>query len=509
MEKNNFYTVNPLANNINSIHQNEFHNYISEIGFVSFQEARSFLFSDDLELLEENDFKAIIIAGRSKLLHLEGDLASSLKLSNIALRIARKLNTRLKKQTIDDCLAYVLLEKGVLHRKLFEEDKAIEMFSEALSFAHSEKLKLLLSFQIELLNATRYEHYNLGSIKNCLEEVRQANLKTAYFLGVFRYCDLLIKHREYQNALNQLELIKNEVDDLGYNYVSDLIGLTEAFIYLLKQEYSKSISLFEKIAEKTKSHYILSFAFENIAACYYRLKEYQNAVDWCYKALDNSIDNNVVSQIPQECLFLGRIYNDVLGKSVKAKHFYQKGAEFAISHIQMGLTMSGFRKAAIEKFQTFLIEKFPEEVREKPKELKPDRFFKQFEGKTWAEITDIFDFNLIIYHRMKTHDIEQFLSSLGLKKPTYYSHHLKLKNKGFNFPDLRFRKKELPEKHFEQSIFDFIDRLDDKTWHSVKEKFEKEVIFHLYQVYGYKKTNLARTLKLSYQVVRKRTESFS
>jgi tetratricopeptide (TPR) repeat protein len=508
MENINNYTYDQIIPKFDKIFKNEFSNYVSEIGFYQVHEARSFLFFQDTELLEDNSYKAIILAGKAKLLHLEGNLIESHKMIKKAIRLARSLYA--KDNNLYDTLAFVLLEKGILHRKLNEMDSAIETFSEALLFAKSVNLIKIINFRIELINADRYSNYDLSNIAMNLDALKINNLTTAYYLGIFRYCDLLIKQKDYKTALNHLFRIKTEVENLGYKYIHNLINITISYIYQIQQSYSKSIKLLEEVISTTESKYLLSFAYENIAACKYKQGEYQEAVDWCYKALDISINSNVISQVPGECLFLGRIYHDFFNKPIKAKYFYQIGAEHSIRYIQMGLSMSGHRKNAIEKYIKFLSEYFPEEIKDKHVEVdNPDSFFKQFEGKPWTEIKELFHFNLIIYHRLKSHKFENFLKGIGLIKATYYSHHLKLKGKGFEFPDLRLRVKEIPSKSYVQSIQDYIDMMDDKKWYPANKKFDEDIMTHLFKVYGFMKTKLAKGLSLSYQAVRNKTDGLS
>ena len=135
--------------------------------------------------------------------------------------------------------------------------------------------------------------------------------------------------------------------------------------------------------------------------------------------------------------------------------------------------------------------------------------FELIKDKPWQEIKDLFHYNLISYHRHNNNKFQKFLEDIDLIKATYYSNHLKLNKKGFEFIDLRISDKVMPTENIIQPIQDFIDHLEVKKWYPANDEFDKHILEYLYRESGYKKTVLAKSIHLSYQAVRNKFEKFN
>ena len=126
-------------------------------------------------------------------------------------------------------------------------------------------------------------------------------------------------------------------------------------------------------------------------------------------------------------------------------------------------------------------------------------------NKTWTEIKNTFQYNLIMYHKINSEPSQDTFKALLMHKPTYYSIHRKLANLGYDLPD--FRKKEV---HYSSDqLLDYLQRyircLEYNDWGSANTRFEEDVFRYLYEQYGYKKTRLSEVLKLGYSAVLNKT----
>jgi hypothetical protein len=130
-------------------------------------------------------------------------------------------------------------------------------------------------------------------------------------------------------------------------------------------------------------------------------------------------------------------------------------------------------------------------------------------GKSWVEIKDLFHYNWILYHKKLNGSGDRLLKSIGMKKPTFYSLHRKLANRGYLFPDFRRKNIEFPDNHLLPELQDYISSFEDKKWSATNKAFDQDVIRFLYHQYGYKKTKLAEVLGLGYSAVIDKTREIT
>ena len=130
-------------------------------------------------------------------------------------------------------------------------------------------------------------------------------------------------------------------------------------------------------------------------------------------------------------------------------------------------------------------------------------------GKTWVEIKDIFQYNLIMFHKIKTSPGSDAYKSLGMNKPTFYSAHRKLANKGFRFPDYRMKTPSTTNTHVLDPLQTYFQCLIDSSWVAASKQFEEDVFRFLYHQYGYNKVRLSEILGLGYSAVIDKTKSLT
>ena len=129
--------------------------------------------------------------------------------------------------------------------------------------------------------------------------------------------------------------------------------------------------------------------------------------------------------------------------------------------------------------------------------------------KSWVEIKDIFQYNLIMFHKDKTKPGSDAYKSLKMNKPTYYSTHRKLTNKGFCFPDYRMKAPITSDDQVLKPLQGYIQGLKDSSWVAASKQFEEDVFRFLYHQYGYNKVRLSEILGLGYSAVIDKTKSLT
>jgi len=487
------------------IHVNDFFIFQSQLGLVNLDLHRSILNGSSLDSVNDDKPRSVIEAGFGKMYSLEGNLAKAQSHLATAEDIAFNHFTQ-SQSAKNDIYSYVNYESGAFDMKIGEEKSALKKFNTAIRFTDNTLLIQLIKYQLERIRISEASIYDPDSLNKHVDNFYNDGIYIRYILGLNHLGIHHRKFKQFDKAIQCYEKGLSFATENEYEYLISVLELSIANYNYAINKNNLAITKYTDLIQSVSSHYLKSNALEGLALISYRQKEYEKAEDYCLKALYNSTQHQVFSQIPGEYVFLGDLYSKNLNEPDKALHFYKLGYEVSISQVKDGLALKSDLLRAINRYPEFLVSKNVSVS--KPKETK-ESFFKQFEGKPWTEIKELFHFNLIIHHRLKSHKFENFLKGIGLIKATYYSHHLKLKGKGFVFPDLRLKIKEIPSKSYVQSIQDYIDKLDDQKWYPANKKFDEDIMRHLYKLFGYKKTKLAKGLHLSYQAVRNKTDQFS
>ncbi len=506
MNNNTFQIEEQRLTVIEKIHGREFSIFQNQIGLVRYDITQSILkaLSGQTEGVDAH-MRPLINAGISKIYTIEGNftLAKTYLLLAEELAFDQFIQSGRKKS---DIYSYVVYETAIFDLKFNEPENALKKLSNAIKITNNPLLLQLINYQIERLKIDDKSLYNPSYHSELVETFQDNDVHIMYALGLHDLGNYYQNHGDLINAMHCFENGSVFAIEKKYAYLISLFRLEIAYNNFVLGNVDQSIALYQNFIETVPSYYLKSKALEELTFIHYRQKNPRKAEEFCLKAINNSSDHKVSSQLPGEYVFLGDLYSKELNEPEKAHHFYKLGFETSISQVQDGYVLKEDRLRAINRYIEFI--SFSSAAIYQKKD-QGDSFYKQFEGMTWAEIRDQFHYNLIIFHRLKTHKFEIFLKSMGLIKATYYSNHLKLKSKGFEFPDLRQRVKEIPSENYNQSIQDYIDHLDNKTWFSANKHFDQNVMSHFYKINRYKKTALAKSLQISYQAVRNRTAHLS
>lgn len=493
----------------------DFIHFINQVGFKECKDVSPLVFNNVSTLNISDPQKPILLAGLGKMNSLEGNFTKAFQYFNQSYSIAKDQWGYKSDNDKDDILAYTLFEYGMFNLKLLEYQKANDQLDKSILYAESSELIALIEYGIELLKTKLQENYAIGELKKKVDLLKKYNLLSSYCLGLQQIGNYYLFKTQYSQAIKYLNLGLSHASRCKYKYIIDTINNSLGYLELQQNKYDEAISYFTKVIKTTESYYLRSIAMENIGAVQYYCDEFQKAADTFIEALQNSVDHNVVSQIPGICSLLGRIYSEKLNNQTNAKHFYKLGYEYSISHVQLGLSLTGSRESCIKQYNKFLNTagyKPIEQTKITPsQDLSPENNFKFAIDKPWIEIRDLFHYNLFMFHRNKTNNFEKVLKNLNIIRPTYYSNHYKLTNKGFEFPHMKRSSKTALSSldKIVPSLQNYIEGLDDKTWKGANDKFEKDIFRFLYHQYGYMKTNVAEKLEISYLTVRKKTEHVS
>ncbi len=492
---------------VEQVHTVDFLEFISQIGFYQFNQLKPA--NVDVDSIEDEKLRTIFIAGKAKMFSLEGNFLATKLLMDRATNDARRqyilksagTDTKVK----DDVFAYVKYEAGLFHRKIMELSTSEQYFQDAEGLVDSSNLKSLIQYQLETLHVERNPDSDVRKLVRIVNDFKNRDLLIMHILGLHR---LGIIHRTRKRFDEAFEYYSQAIEFAKENHYDYLIWLVKNAIGFLKLqlgEYDEALSIFQLYKDRSKSFYIQSIMTENIALIYYNQKNFKLAVDYCYKALDISLKNHVYSQITNECLFLADTYEKHFKQPIKAKYYYKLGYDQAILQVTHGLKMAGSLSEAVNKYVEFLQNYFPEKS---GAEL-PGHIFDFALNMEWQEIKDLFQYNLVVYHKLEIKPEEDLFSKLNMKSTTYYSLQAKLAKKGFAIPDFRKKEIQFAGDQILESLQGYIRNLRDVTWEGANKSFEKDMFRFLFRKYGYQKTKLSKVLNLSYPVVVARTKELT
>ncbi|MFQ6678666.1 MAG: hypothetical protein ACE5D0_10175, partial [Fidelibacterota bacterium] len=120
-------------------------------------------------------------------------------------------------------------------------------------------------------------------------------------------------------------------------------------------------------------------------------------------------------------------------------------------------------------------------------------------GKPWKEIYNSFQYHLMMEHLIQTDVREVFFRRLNMKPSTYFSAKNRLKNEGYDIPNIKDKIKEYADKYKEDSLQLYIKRyLMDFGWKEANKRFEQDMFRYLFQQYGFQRRRLEKILQISY-----------
>ncbi|NQU67540.1 MAG: hypothetical protein HQ510_06325 [Candidatus Marinimicrobia bacterium] len=495
--------IKAAAPNVESNHRHDFLQFISQIGFLENDNIKPLFLNFDQEMADNDGLKAIMFAGKGKMYSLEGNFIAAIHSFDIALDYSTKYNQILDDPYSDDIFAYVKCETGLFYQKINETDKANQLFRNSTLYAKNRRLREIIDYYQIISQLGIESNPKIDIIENLLVSFNKKGLTIIYSLGLFRLGAYYLKKGDFEKTKSYFDESLKLASENGYKYVISLVQHAICNIYILKKQYGLALQNLLELFNNTESHYLRSLVLETIAAAHYFQKDYPLAIDYCTRALNNSLHHNIISQIPGQCLFLGKCYHDNLKEMHKAKYFFKLGYDQSISQVEAGLSLTGKRLKAIHTYTDFLHTYYPDEP---GSATAPDYLFEFTHGKPWQEIMYIFQYNLILHHRLKLGAGDEFLKILKLGKPTYYTTQNNLTKKGFLFPDFRQKNLQFPRTHLNESLQIYFSNLKDLSWEGAIKNFEGELLKYYFSKYGYKVKTISNVLNLSVASVYNKTK---
>lgn len=482
---------------------NEWLEFISRLGMVSIADARNVFVSGDYSQIADLGQKILYISGRGKTLSLEGHLIASKMSLDEALLLAETRNAERGYSVKDEILAYVNYERGVFFEKFGESYTGLSLYRSAKRLAESERLNSVIDYQISAYQLQSNTGSSADEAKSWIAYFQQNGMQIMELVALRRLAGFCRSQKEYQDASDLL--LKGIALGSDYDYPFMVEQIKNSYGYLIYDtgELNEAREIFKGLLQGIQSKYLKSTVFENLTLTYYDQQNYDAAAHYMGEAIDHSQKHDILSTLPDECLFMGDLQRDKLQHPELATHYYEIGSRVALKMAQHGFSLKGDRLDVVNRFEN----------RPRVAYSLPDTFGNISEpfvfalGQTWKQINDLFQFQLIQSHLESGPSISDLPGKLELKTSTYYAIKRRLNQHGFEFDGIST---ELPIKIKKQNMIalrTYTNGLTALSWSAANEKFEKEIIEYLFKQVGYQKTRLAEKLDISYPTVLQKTKS--
>lgn len=401
----------------------------------------------------------------------------------------------------NDFYAYILMEVGIFYRMLFDYDHSRQNFSLATLFCESEKLAAVINCTQEVYRFHRfYDDSSTGDLDKLagyLEVFRKENVQYAMVNGLYnRFAikvDLGLYDEAYDDYFDGSALSENlELDTFVSAFAMGL-----GYMMQKQGEYQEALKLYNKAFENTQSWHRKSLCLENISTVYEHYKNFEKSIEYQLRSLEICEKHGVMCNIPADCYYIGKSYENNFKDLKKAEQYYKRGHDLAIKLRDEGIHLSAFNQKIITQYTEFVTKFYVKEAKDENYE-----HYLQFAlNSTWRQIKDTFHYNLLMFHRAKTESSNLLLEKLGLKMSTLQAIQRRLSEAGFNIPDFRFLYSRNVEVKLEPGLEAYLDLISELDWKDANVRFENDVIAMLLRSCNNNKSALRDCLKLSYATV--------
>jgi len=484
---------------------NEWLEFMSQMGIVNLEKARTIFLSGDYSQLTDLSQKALFIAGRGKTLSLEGNLPGAKISFDEAQMIAETRNAESGFPTKDEILAYISYEKGGFYTKYGEAFNSLSFYRSARRLAESPNLIKTIDYQ---LYAADFENGRRGSVeesKSWINYFSENNMQIMHLISRRRMASYFRLQKKYEQAISWIDSALRHAHSVDSGFMVDQFLNVRGYILYFMGEMEQAREIYFELLPRIEGHYLKSAVLENLTLTYYKERDFEYSSEYIGQAISHSQKYKVLSRLPAQCLFMGELQRDQFQVPELATKYFELGYLAALELAEHGFALKGDRLKVVKAFEN----------RPKTGYSIPDSLGVKIEpfafsmGRKWREILDLFHFSLLRAHLMAGDGSAELPAILGLKASTYYAIKRRLTNGGYDF-DPTENRLPIAVKGTELNAFRvYVSKLHDLEWTEANSRFETEIIEYLFKHAGYQKTKLAEDLDISYPTVLQKTKSLT
>lgn len=468
-------------------------NYLNEINFYNINELRELSLDFQPGFVESIELKTVLLTGIGKRALLMGQNTKAIE----SFREAKKIIEANEDEIHKDIIAFFYFEYEMLFSHYDDLENSKVCIQKMKQFASSEQMVALVEYKCALYN---YDATHINRLIEKVNRFKELKKYSSYVMGFFRIAVAYEKQRDFSKTEHYQKIAMDNSIKYNIPTMVEIIHNAIGFRYILMDQYDKGIDYLLKHIENVESYYTRVLMTENMAYASYLKKDYQTSADKFLEAYNLAKINHVVSQLPEECMFLGFCY-DHLDKPQEALAYFKLAHDHAKDQIADGFSYSGPRLEAMDAYLNYLEKLTYRKFKENPSE----DIFQYALGRPWREIMNIFQYHFMMVHLRKTNVKEDLFKPLDMNQHTFFSVKKKLKKAGFSLPNIKDTPKEFDPKFKIDGLRLYIENnLINLTWKDAHKRFEKDAFRFLFQQYGFQKRKMESVLQLSYPSIWKK-----
>lgn len=275
------------------------------------------------------------------------------------------------------------------------------------------------------------------------------------------------------------------------SYISENIYHDIGMLNFRKGDYYEAIAMLSNVYHTAVNNYTRSYSIGNAGFISFKLKDYENSIDYFRKSLTIAQENGIIHLIPGCCYYLGKSYLNIKDKN-KAENYLELGAKMSLELLKNKFTLKGEKVSVIESYIDFQKKYYSNNNKEREKQY--DLSFAV--GRTLKEIRAIFQQIAIDERLREKKTVKESVASLEIS-PSSYS-------------KIRNRIKKYKMDHVPNGIKYFVSDYNGSNWKELNNSFESYLFEFLLKEYGHNKKRMSKILNVSYPsfttLVKKRIE---
>ncbi len=392
----------------------------------------------------------------------------------------------------DDVYAYILTEYGNLLRQLLRTDEAIAVFDKALQLTDNNNLK----WRIVTYKGYCYKYTNKKHSLKLLTEASEYYLNNkvySRYATVLRHIGLIhIFYNNFKDANIYLSNAKNIADHYSFQDVFKGVKNDIGWLYINEKKFDEAREVFIELLSEDMIPYMESLVLQNLGLLEFKCENYTDAIQYHKKSLQLSSKYEIYQMLFEDYYKLG-LANEKLGEYGNAGKYYSKGYEYLLEERkQLGIILlTGYRGKLLNNYIRFL-----SEHTSIPHVREHSETFKFTVDKTYKEILNIFQKNLLLLHRKREDTIEDLCHTLNISLRLYFVY-----QKRFGLAKGKRKSITINNQHFKNYLYSMLSL----SWRSAIIQFDKDIYRFLLKKYQYNKTKIAQVLDISNLTVIKKT----
>jgi|GEM_PF-272839 len=500
------YLTDGTSQAIETFHEKEYTEFLSQIGFVNPVQIRVMFSQSDLLSDADVSLKAIRAAGLAKICSIEGDLYKAQEYFTESFQLAKTIKKQDPVLKKENPLGYIYYEYGLFQRLLYSSTDSEKYFLLSQQYTSSKKILQLIQYQLEMMRLESGEKSDLERVSKMIEDFSNKNMHIMHIIGLRRLAILQSNYRDYRAADSNLRKSLHLAEKNGFQQLIWSANLSFGHLKFKQKKYLDSISYYENLLPIVKTRQLKTILYKNLGLAYESLGRFEDAVQICKEGLEFSQTYGVLSEIPSIANVIGQLLQNHTDTPQEAYHYFKIGYDESIRQEEAGLPLAGPRLRVVKKYVEYLASYLPKDF----DKISVANYFEWALGRSWVKIQDLFHYNLFVYHFIHTGIGKATFKHLDLFSGTFYSLSKRMRDlRGISFPDFRDADMSLPPDLYIDSLQKYVQLHRDKTFKQVCEQFENDIYEFLFKESGYNKKRLSESLDLSYSVVLKHTKTFT